>query len=67
MTDRDIVERLHAAINNPQEEFPVNAWGPIVTALFSDALKEIERLQRLAGAVSSGESFLDMRKASRTP
>ena len=67
MTDRDIVERLHAAINNPQEEFPVNAWGPIVTALFSDALKEIERLRRLAGAVSPGESFNDIRRAAKTP
>ena len=57
----DIIDRLKRWYDG------ANAWGPELTADLKAAVAEIERLRRLAGAVSDGESFLDMRKAARMP
>ena len=58
----DIVERLRKWDSETHEP---NTWGPPLTKLLNDAADEIERLRRLAGAVSPGESFSDLRKAAK--
>ena len=46
---------------------PISPAMSVGRLVIEGAIAEIERLRRLAGAVSPGESFLDLRKASRTP
>lgn len=58
MSKPDIVERLQVAIQ-------AESWDPVAKVMFRDALAEIERLRRLAGAVSQGESFAEVRQQVR--
>ena len=62
----DIIDRLKRWYDGTND-YRTNDWGPELTADLKAAVAEIERLRRLAGAVSDGESFLDIRKASRAP
>ncbi|HEY7326906.1 MAG TPA: hypothetical protein VH592_04675 [Gemmataceae bacterium] len=61
----DLVERLR----NPV--FVLDAGAEYLNeeaarAVMREAADEIEHLRRLAGAVSRGESFMDIRKQSRS-
>ena len=74
VVQQDIIESLKQAVAvlpRPGTAYSdINVVGQPVTlplAVVERAIAEIERLRRLAGAVSDGESFLDMRKASRMP
>ena len=74
VVQQDIIESLKQAVavlpRLGTAHSDINVVGQPVTlplAVVQRAIAEIERLRRLAGAVSDGESFLDMRKASRTP
>lgn len=59
MTD-NLIERLTDALRDPQLVLPV-----LYRKSIGDAIKEIQRLRTLAGAVSTGESFKDIRKAAK--
>ncbi len=41
----DIVERLRKPASGDLSDFPMNAWGPPLSAMLSDASAEIERLR----------------------
>ena len=43
---------------------PVNAWGVPFSLLCADAAAEIRHLRSLAGAVSSGPQYLEIRAMS---
>lgn len=69
MADKDILAKLRRSVDTfqsppfpPLPEWVINLYKPLI----EDAIKEIERLRRLAGAVSEGDSFQDLRHQSRT-
>ena len=60
----DIIVRLERW---PNEAHEINNWGPQLNALLADAVAEIKRLRALAGAVTPGESFGEIRDATKKP
>jgi len=77
MTDKtrqpDILDCLREAVNTPRPgtaDSDINVFALPVTLTYGvveRAIREIERLRRLAGAVSDGESFGALRLAARNP
>jgi hypothetical protein len=67
----DVLERLDevAALKRgdpaPQWLSGNNGWGSQFSAMCRDAAAEIRRLRSLAGAVSQGPSFQEIRTASK--
>jgi hypothetical protein len=63
----DVVDELRRwAALRVGDPIPTNGWGEPLTALFNEAIAEIERLRSLAGAVTRGPSLADI-KAKLTP
>lgn len=70
---RDILETLQEAITQEPlradtADSNVNVFAikvPMPIGVIEDAIAEIKRLRTMAGAVSAGESFADIRQTSR--
>ena len=68
----DIVSRLRElaatkAGESPPEWFSSPNWAEAMSVLLREAADEIERLRRLAGAVTQGEGFRDIREQTKRP
>ena len=66
--ERDILDRLRkwASYRTGDIVGDGGNWGEALTADLNDAIAEIERLRRLAGAVTDGDDFATIRRDLRT-
>lgn len=61
----DVLERLRKWAAMKQGELMPDNWGPALSVDLCDAVAEIEYLRSLAGAVTPGQSFTEMREGLR--
>ncbi len=62
---KDIVEELrNIASGDPAGVMKINQWGEQIKSIADRAIAEIQFLRGMAGAVTKGESFADIRKAA---
>ena len=63
---KDIVEELrNIAAGDPDGVMKINQWGEQIKGIAERAIAEIQFLRGMAGAVTKGESFADIKKAAR--
>lgn len=48
------------------ELMQMDGWAPMVTLLMRESAKEIVRLRGMAGAVTDGQSFADIRRIAKS-
>lgn len=64
----DVVDKLRSIeVLTPGQKIPEwanqpNGWGGALSAMCKEAREEIERLRSLAGAVSQGQTFAEIRR-----
>ncbi len=62
---KDIVEELrNIAAGDPAGVMKINQWGEQIKSIADRAIAEIQFLRGMAGAVTKGESFADIRKVA---
>ena len=64
---KDIVEELrNIAAGDPIGAMKINEWGKQIADIAERAIAEIQFLRGMAGAVTQGESFGEIKKAAKT-
>lgn len=61
----DVLERLAKWAEFKQGETMPNNWGPELHQDLLDAIEEIKFLRSVAGAVTQGQSFADIKRETR--